>query len=330
MTAPLDEGISVVITTYRRDQLLVDCIRSVLDARNRPVEIVVVDDDYSLGSRTAVASIEPPPGVTLRHLRGPQACSYSRNVRAGIEASRHELLLILHDDNRFTEGGVDAMLAAWAAHNSEVDAVFGRQYILTERGEIDWRATTWSNRYYRKTAPPGVQPSAIWSALTGQLPTDGMLIRRSIAVEVGYPMESEVGTKPVDFHFGVRYASRSTRPFVLLPDYVHCCRRSTVSLTTGLTKAQIYDGHLGFEVIKCLQTRTPLEAEAKRAALDRFAAAGVMGYLRSGQHREAARTLRAHLTRLDKPWTIRLGLIGLVAAARLLAALPPSRRRGTS
>lgn len=317
----VEGGVSVVITAFRRERLLVECIRSVLESRYRPIEIIVTDDDFSPASRAAVASIDLPPGVMLRHVRGPQSLSYSRNVHSGIKACSYELLVLLHDDNRFAGGGLDALLSGWGAYDGNVDAVFGQQYILTDAGQLDQRATDWSNRYYQKSAPPGPQPSAMWSALTGQLPYDGMMIRRSIALTAGYPLATDVGTKPVDFHFGVRYADISTRPFVLLPDYVSCCRRSTESLST---RTRVYDGHLGFEAIKNVQPRTPLEVEAKRAALDRFAAAAVMGYLSSGRHREAALTLKAHLTRLDKPWAIRLALVGLVAAARLRTGRLPA------
>jgi hypothetical protein len=306
-------GISIAITTYRRPRRLVDCIESVCGSRHRPIEIVISDNDYSPESKAAVASVAPPPGVTLRHLPGP-ASGYASNARAAISECSNELIMLLHDDNLLVEGGLDVLLAAWTAYGSAVDAAFGRQYIVSESGKIDLDASSRNDQYYQKDAAPGPQPSNLWSALTGQFPTDGMLMRRSIAVAACYPSEAEVGTKPVDFHFSVRYAHHAQRPYVLVGDRVSCVRRSRRSITTT---CRVYDGHLGYEALKRIQPETALEAEAKEAALDRFAAAAIMGYLCSGHSHLAGLVLRAHGLRLDKSWLVRIGLAAAVAAAHL-------------
>ena len=317
-------GVSICIPSYRRPVLLRECVASVFANQLRPLEVIVSDHDFGRESQEALGSLVVPDGVTLRHVEGPEQRTQSANVNALLRLASYERLMIVHDDDLLTPGAIDRMADAWDETKGELDAVYGRQYISDAEGVVDVAMTDANNEYYCKNVGAGVQPSNIWAALVGQFPNDGMMVRKTLALQCGYPSEAEVGKIPVDFHFGVRYAMASTKPFVLLNDYTAIYRRSTDSILR--TRRKFYDGQFGFEHLERLSGLTPLEEQGRALALNRFASSAVMGYLAAGKASRAAGVLRRHLFGLDKKWSVRLALIGLVSLE--MVGLPVLRKAG--
>ena len=213
-------GVSVCIPTLKRPEMVRECIVSVLLSATRPLEIIVSDHDFGPASQAAIASFQVPDAVTLRHVAGPEERTQSANVNFLLQLATYERVVLLHDDDMLTPDALDRMTSDWDQRGGELDALYGRQYISDASGAIDTERTEANDRYYFKLAEPGIQPSALWSALVGQFPNDGMMMRKSLALQVRYPSEAEVGKLPVDFHFGIRYAQAASRPFVLLADYL--------------------------------------------------------------------------------------------------------------
>jgi glycosyltransferase involved in cell wall biosynthesis len=306
--------VSVAVLTCDRPHYLRECVRSVFLNAWRPLTIVISDDALTQASVDAIAELPVPEGVEIVHRAGPSAGSQACNARAAIEACGSEHVVFMHDDDTLTPGAIDLMAMAWRDHPGRVDAVYGRQHLIDAAGRINPVATQRNDAYYRKAEAPGPQESCLWCALTGQFPNDGMMIRRSLALEVGYPLESEVGSIPVDFHFGLRYAQAASGEFILLPQYTACYR---VHRESVMHRRRRYNGHLGFEVLSGIPVENPREAAAKAAALDRFAASAVMGYLAARRSGDAARVLWNHGRRLDKAWSVRVALLGMVTFQRL-------------
>jgi glycosyltransferase involved in cell wall biosynthesis len=306
----IDRGVSVCIPTFRRPVLLREAISSVFANSLRPIEVIVSDHDFTEASQEMILGIELPPGISLHHLPGPVPRTQSANVNALFGLATYERLILLHDDDLFVKGGIDALAAAWDRHCGDIDAVYGRQYITDSFGIIDVRKTQENDRRFFKVAPEGIQASNLWAALVGQFPNDCMMMRKSVAMRTRYPSEQDVGRIPVDFHFGVAYACNSTRPFVLIHDYVALYRYSTESVLRSARRS--YDGHLGYERLERMPELQEVEKKAHDIALNRFAASAVMGYLSTGSPARAAKVLRKHLFRLDKGLHVRLALIVLV------------------
>ena len=319
-------GVSICIPTFRRPALLRECLLSTFKNALRPLEVIVSDHDFSEESKATLRAIEVPEGITLRHVAGPAVRTQSANVNSLLALAVHERLMILHDDDMLTEGAVDRLASAWDAENGELDAVYGRQYISDGDGTIDHDKTAVNGKYYYKDFPAGPQPSNLWAALVAQFPNDGMMMRKSVALQCGYPSEAEVGRIPVDFHFGIRYAIASTRPFVLLHDYTAIYRMSSDSVLRSRKRS--FDGQLGYQQLERLAGLTPLEESARSVALQRFAGSAVMGYLATGEPVRAASVLRRHLFHMDKSWPVRLGLIALVSLER--AGVPVLRKAGVA
>lgn len=313
-------GVTVLILTFKRPQLLKRCVCAALRNEVRPLEIVISDDAISTESRAAVATIKIPAGVTLRHIKGPSKGSQAANAQFAFEAASHEAVVLMHDDDFLFDGAVDHLLALRDRFGDQVDAVYGLQQHVDFQGKVNWKTTHAKNRYYRKDAVEGVQDSRLCCALTGQFPNNGMLVRRSIALAAGYPSESEVGRIPVDYHFALRYALASTGSFVLTQEYTSAYTMEGPSVWRQSPLVRVYNGHLGYEALMKVQAETDAEGRALAAAKDRFAASAVMGHLSAGQHSKAWSIYRAHWQRMDKSWPMRLALGARVVAQRILSS----------
>lgn len=293
-------GITVCITTYKRPALLEECLRSIFRNDTRPVEIIISDNDFSEESARAGRNCPPPPGMTVRHFANPGPKTPSENVRAALRAASHERLLMIHDDDYMLPGGVDALASAWDAHGDDVDAVYGRQKLVFSNGDPDDDLTRNYDRLFRKNAEFGPQRSNLWAALIQQFPNTGMMFRKSIFERVGYPSESEVGRGPLDFHFAIRYALASNRPFVLVEEFVSACRQTDGSILRNRSGTRVFDGHLGFECLERVPVESDEERSAKRKAMGVMAPLAIAGYLMERQSGKAFRVWCGNLGQMEK------------------------------
>jgi hypothetical protein len=139
-----------------------------------------------------------------------------------------------------------------------------------------------------------------------------MMIRKSIANRVGYPSEAEVGHIPVDFHFAVRYALESNRPFVLIDYFISAYRLSEVSILRSPYASMIFDGHLGYDCLERVVASNKLEQDAQKIALARIAPLAAAGYLKVGKPREAARVFFRNYWLMEKTLLAKLALLTLI------------------
>jgi GT2 family glycosyltransferase len=128
--------VSAVILTYRRQDLLPACLRS-LQAALRNVdgatEIVVVDN-ASPGNRATALVAELCPGarvVTLTENRG-----YAGGVIAGIAAAAGEWILAIGDDATIEPHAVTAMLAAGRS-GADVGSVAAKMLFADRSGVVN-------------------------------------------------------------------------------------------------------------------------------------------------------------------------------------------------
>lgn len=284
--------ISVCIPTYRRPEMLRQCIESCFANAVRPLEIVVSDDAADPEVQSMVAAIRPPEGVSIIYTPNRLGRGQSANVNCAMQTATRPRLVLMHDDDTFVPGGIDALARGWDEAEGHVDAVYGRQKIVDAQGRQLDEATQDNNRSYHRLLPSGLQPSPLWSALVQQFPNNGYMVARDLALSVGYPSEAEVGREPVDFHFGLRLALAAQKGFWMVPDYVACYRLSAQSVARGASRRQAARGDLGFTALLQARDQVQREFPAFQHALDHYAAAAITGYLEQRNGRQAAQVLR--------------------------------------
>jgi GT2 family glycosyltransferase len=305
-------AVSVCIPTYKRADLLIECLHSVFESAVRPLEIVVSDDAHDTALADRLAALETPEGIELRYAANHLGRRQAANVRNAFEQARHELVVLMHDDDFFLPGGLDALWRGWREADDGVDAVFGRQRIAAADGTfLPERSARWNAKYHR--LQPGLVPSNLWSALVQQFPMNGMMLRRSVALAAGVPPEHEVGHH-TDLHFAIRYARTATRPFLLIAEEVSAYRLSAHSIRRS-TKSFELDGDLNYATLEAVAPRDALERQGRAHILDVAAGNAVLALLARGEGREARRIFARHWSRMKVPTATRLKLAVLVAGS---------------
>lgn len=124
--------ISVVIPTYRREQVLVDTLNYLLALNPRAMEIVVVDqtERHEEATRDALTALESAGAI--RWIRLPEP-SITHAMNVGLEAAREGIVLFLDDDIRPEVG----LLGAHAQGHARLDRVIvaGRVIQPWEEGD---------------------------------------------------------------------------------------------------------------------------------------------------------------------------------------------------
>lgn len=108
--------VSVIIPTKNRRRYLEDCLKSLIQANNRPDEIIVVDG-YSSDSTEKVVQLYP-----VKLLRDRGSLTRSRNL--GLRASIGDIIVYLDDDVIVDKNWLKHLLSAYSS--PEVGGVGGR------------------------------------------------------------------------------------------------------------------------------------------------------------------------------------------------------------
>ncbi len=307
-------AVSVCIPTYKRHALLLHCVESAFASTIRPLEIVVSDDAHETELEERLAALTTPAGVTLRYVANHLGRRQAANVQNAFDNAAHELVVLMHDDDFFLPGGLDALWRAWQGAEDGVDAVFGRQRLVAADGTALWRRSQRWNRKYRRTEPGPVR-STLWSALVQQFPMNGMMLRRSLALAAGVPREDEVG-QHTDLHFAIRYARTAERPFLVIAAEVSAYRLSAQSIARPADVFNL-DHHRNYATLERIEPRDDLERRAREHALDGAAGRAIVAFLAQGDRRKALEVFRRHWRRLRLPPAARLKILVLVAGAAL-------------
>jgi glycosyltransferase involved in cell wall biosynthesis len=132
--------VSVVVPTYRRDALLQRCLDAILAQRFDParVEIVVVDDGRSAGTRALVESLAARRAVpSIRYVQPPRGARGPAAARnAGWRAATAPIVAFTDDDTVPAQDWLAAGLHAVAP--ADIAAAWGRVKVPLPAQPSDW------------------------------------------------------------------------------------------------------------------------------------------------------------------------------------------------
>jgi glycosyltransferase involved in cell wall biosynthesis len=98
--------VSVITTTYRREQQVVDAVRSALEQGGSPLEVLVIDDTPERTAEAAVLAIGDPRVRSLG-MEEPSGGRPALVRNAGIARARGSYLYFLDDDDRVAPRAID-------------------------------------------------------------------------------------------------------------------------------------------------------------------------------------------------------------------------------
>ena len=133
--------ITIAIPTYRRGQVLIETIRSLLNLEQRAGEILVIDQTNDHSSVTEGPLRDWSESGKIRWLRLPQP-SIPRAMNEGLLSARFDVVLFLDDD---IQPFPDLVAAHVDAHRREHRLVAGR---VLQPWDEDSGSTSWAVRRF--------------------------------------------------------------------------------------------------------------------------------------------------------------------------------------
>lgn len=200
---------SVVIPTFNRKEAALRAVNSVLAQTEKGVEVLLVDDGSSDGTREAFA--KPPERV--RYLLKPNGgASSARNV--GLRRARGEFIALLDSDDEWLPEKLAKQLAATG------DAIASRHVHVNVDGS-------------RENKPEDLPGRDIFRDLYWKLAlkTSTLVFKRALLEKVGlfnerFPISN-------DWDFFLRVARETGERFATLPDALAIIHRSDNSISRG-------------------------------------------------------------------------------------------------
>lgn len=225
--------VSVIIPTYHRPELLFQTLESIWAQTVLPDEIIIGDD--SKDDRTEIfinTVVIPKSPVKIRYFHHKPSLREVKNVDFQYRQASYELILHLHDDDPILPGCIEVLVKPFV-DNPEIVASFGLQKMIDLSGRIIDTDPTVNQIYYRTPEREGIVDGFIAGAVA-MFPNNGFMIRRDIAISVGYDDQGKAGLA-TDFYFGFRLGQLH-RPFYFVNEYTALCRTTPDSQSRlGLT-----------------------------------------------------------------------------------------------
>jgi glycosyltransferase involved in cell wall biosynthesis len=125
----MGEFVSVVVPMKNAAPYVEECLRSILSEKIATLEIVVVDDQSSDGSRGLVSSIRDS---RIRIIEGP-GVGISASLNAGLRSARGSIIMRCDADDSYPRDRIKHQVD-WLNNHPEFDAVCGSFTAIDSRG----------------------------------------------------------------------------------------------------------------------------------------------------------------------------------------------------
>ena len=128
-----DSPLISIIVAYHNEALFIgDAVRSVLTHDYRPIELVLVDDGSSDGSREVIGNVRSE-GLIVKHRRHDSARGLSAARNSGLVCASGDFITYLDGDDELVEGRLTNMLAILMA-DPTIDVLIGQDRLKLEPG----------------------------------------------------------------------------------------------------------------------------------------------------------------------------------------------------
>jgi glycosyltransferase involved in cell wall biosynthesis/SAM-dependent methyltransferase len=130
----MKELVSVVLTSYNHEQYIEQALDSLLNQTYGRLEIIVLDDCSTDGSRSRLGKYRGRPGVRLVFL-GKNTGGYTHACNLGASLSRGKYLLFAQSDDFSEPTKIESLVSKFTGRDS-VGVVYCRSYLVDENSAI--------------------------------------------------------------------------------------------------------------------------------------------------------------------------------------------------
>ena len=206
--------------------MLSEALESIMVQTHPPMEVVVSDNYGDSATAAVAASFASRCDFPVRLIHCQHRNSPVENFNNALEAALGDLIVLLHDDDLLYPGALKALLEPFLEVEDLV-ASYGLQMVVTNSGqELESEPT--NRAFARVPQEAGLKTNSLRSAVLGQFPNIGFMVRASVAKAVLY--DPNYGGA-CDVEFGIRCASHG--PFYFVPVWTSKYRLSTQSISRG-------------------------------------------------------------------------------------------------
>jgi len=239
MSNRMQPKVSVVIPCYNREKFIAETVNSVLSQTWPNIELIVVDDGCTDGSRAVLESFGPRL-VILEH-PGRVNRGQSAAINLGLRHSIGEYLAILDSDDLYAPDKIEKQVR-FLENNPEFGLVYANCISIDEKGK------ELHKMYYSGHTPPD-GPDQVLEDCCFNVPSNALL-RRSVFEQVGFLDEALRSAQ--DHDYGIRIAEVARIGY--LDECLWNYRRHGGSISNNRTLERWKNG---FKILEAARKRYP-------------------------------------------------------------------------
>ena len=237
--------------------MLSEALESIMVQTHPPTEVVVSDNYGDSATVAVVASFAFRCNFPVRLIHCQHRDSLAENHNNAFKVALGDLIVLLHDDDLLYPGALKALVEPFLEVEDLV-ACYGLQMKVTNGGE-ELESEPLNRAFARVPQEAGLKTNSLRSAVLGQFPNIGFMVRASVAKAVLY--DPNYGAA-CDAEFGIRCASHG--PFYFVPVWTSKYRLSTHSVVRGRGRKNDDSGyHFVRLYLELLEKSAPCEQELK-------------------------------------------------------------------
>ncbi|HQT81444.1 MAG TPA: glycosyltransferase family 2 protein, partial [Ferrovaceae bacterium] len=180
-------NLSILIPTYKRLDLLQECLHSITQQNVLPKEVLIGNDDNNnfISEEKLRNLFNLPISVINRNISLGQA----KNVDDLIQRANSQWLMIIHDDDLLISNSLEKFFS-YIDKDNENNVYFGMQKLLEKnRLHTDHEGIDFNNKFHRNI---NLNNSSSFDIVSNQsLPSNGFIINTNRAKQIGYTYHIE-------------------------------------------------------------------------------------------------------------------------------------------
>ena len=186
-------NVSVLIPTFKRPELLGEAIDSCLNQSCKPFEILVGDDSPDDLTQLKINAYQSKSNVPIKYKHNVPSLNQAGNINMLFQEAKGDKIILLHDDDLLVSTAIETLLNCFHL-NPDIDIAYGKQYIISQNGEIDYHSSEKLNRgYFRTSETEGCKLNSLEAGILQQFPNDGYMLDAKVIKHIQYRNYSDIG-----------------------------------------------------------------------------------------------------------------------------------------